>query len=461
MTSKSQKNQGYLLPYNLEPTEYVCLSLLVPNEDQYIRAIRGAIQELGYWWNWEKTYLEGDTRAKTAGEVWRKTIYESLQIGECEVSCCGEIDQLSETIIQLNQSYTNENNANTINNYGVLIDNYNGAVDPVVTIAPSLVSPSTLGNRALCSAISELIEITIQTERKRREQEALVIGIVSIALGIASALATAGTSLAMGLAVGGGATALGGILYAGVTDAVLSDQFAINEVKCLMYQRLANVKPTKTAFETSLDPTTGLSTNADLIRSVLTTYLNDTGYHASFLEKIEEGYRLAELGLIGDCSVCPDTWEVILDMTEQDHGFIPAPYNGYNCATYVIGVGWQSAYFRDPFSARGLRGAWIAYNFPAPTNILEIEAIFSKTNGQTGIPAATSYIRTNIEGTLLTSKAWVTATSPLLFVGNVFLNQFSILVRCGIRTTNVVTDPGGQATITSVRVRGKGVNPWA
>lgn len=176
---------------------------------------------------------------------------------------------------------------------------------------------------------------------------------------------------------------------------------------------------------------------------------------------IREGFDEPSNDWITLCVDCVDIWEVNLDLTAGEFGFEPVLYNGFTCAVYVPTVGFQSAYFQDFGILRGLRGAWIQFIAPLDTEFLEIEFTFSKVNGMTAIPAATSNIRNGVSGVTLAGQAWQTATSPLLYVGEITTTIINCLVRCGVRNTNVASDPNGQATITGARIRGRGYNPFA
>lgn len=307
MTSESQKKRGYPLPEILEPEEYLCLTLKIPNSDEYVRAIRGAIQELGYWWNWQKTYTVGDTRAKTASEVWRKTIYETLEIGECAVCCCDDIAEIKNQVINIRNTinFNNTNVANYYTNYATKRDEYGASSDPVLDIAPDYMIATATTEPAICQALNEFIATSLQIVIENRERDQFFAGLLTVSLGIASAIATGGSSLALGLALGSAGAGLGG-LFSGVAISVLEDQSARDEVKCLMFDRLKNVKPTIANFTASLATATGLSINAEILRATLEGLASNVDVHMGFLDRLNELYPLAQSGLLDDCETCGD-----------------------------------------------------------------------------------------------------------------------------------------------------------
>jgi hypothetical protein len=82
MTSEKQRNAGWLLPEQIDGyTEFVCYQVSVPNVIEYRSAFYGALQELAKWWNWDKTYEVGDTRATQAAAYWRELL---SVLGDCE-----------------------------------------------------------------------------------------------------------------------------------------------------------------------------------------------------------------------------------------------------------------------------------------------------------------------------------------------------------------------------------------
>lgn len=80
MTSQAQKNSGYLLPEQLTDHPLLCVDLLIPDVDEYRAAFLGALGTLSDWWNWEKSYQPGDTRASQAALYWRKLFLDHLCI---------------------------------------------------------------------------------------------------------------------------------------------------------------------------------------------------------------------------------------------------------------------------------------------------------------------------------------------------------------------------------------------
>lgn len=83
MSSKAQRNRGWLLPDDITGHPTVCVQFQIPNDPHFIAATKGAINELSKWWNWEK---DQTTRASQAATVFRQLIHDTLTIDD---ECAG------------------------------------------------------------------------------------------------------------------------------------------------------------------------------------------------------------------------------------------------------------------------------------------------------------------------------------------------------------------------------------
>lgn len=83
MPSDAQKKRGWILPNSIEGHPLICVTMLIPDVLEYRAAFRGAVQELGKWWNWERSGEPNDRRATQAAAYWRRLIYDHYKIGDC------------------------------------------------------------------------------------------------------------------------------------------------------------------------------------------------------------------------------------------------------------------------------------------------------------------------------------------------------------------------------------------
>lgn len=83
MTSPRQKKAGWPIPEN-PSTALKCVTLKIPDDLLFEAAFIGAVFELSKWWNWDKSYEPGDTRATEAAALWRALLIEHMRFGTCE-----------------------------------------------------------------------------------------------------------------------------------------------------------------------------------------------------------------------------------------------------------------------------------------------------------------------------------------------------------------------------------------
>jgi len=83
MTSEAQKKDGWLLPEVITGYDLLCVNLRIPDNPEHREAFMGALHMLDSWYNWEKTYTPGDTRASQSAFYWRDLLMTYLSIGDC------------------------------------------------------------------------------------------------------------------------------------------------------------------------------------------------------------------------------------------------------------------------------------------------------------------------------------------------------------------------------------------
>lgn len=84
MPPKRKHDPGYKLPEVIEPDENCCICIPIPNDFNHKMAFLGQLDELGYWWNWER---DPDKKGRETAAVWRK-IVECIR-EEMDMSGCG------------------------------------------------------------------------------------------------------------------------------------------------------------------------------------------------------------------------------------------------------------------------------------------------------------------------------------------------------------------------------------
>ncbi len=72
----------YVLPDVIEPAEYICVTLRIPNNKFHIMAFKGAIWDLCNWWNWAKDDAHNGTKV---AQVWRR-VFRAMRFVDCNPS---------------------------------------------------------------------------------------------------------------------------------------------------------------------------------------------------------------------------------------------------------------------------------------------------------------------------------------------------------------------------------------
>lgn len=219
---------------------------------------------------------------------------------------------------------------------------------------------------ALCYACSLYVATYCETIKEINHGAVSVANLTALGLTVAEAILVAfafvdaGTSLPLALALGAAAANLGGGVYGALTDAILDDVAAREELACCMYNTLKDLEPTRDNFKTAVDSCEGLSANAELIRATLSVDINnDTGlnnqFHA-FINTLGAELRPAELGLIEcDCVKLCYVWD--FEASTGDWDILTANYTGSQGYTQVT---------------TDVTKVSIEYNFPSPVDLSEI-----------------------------------------------------------------------------------------
>lgn len=337
MTSKRQKKSGYPLPSVIDPGTTVDYCVTIPDDPAYIRAFFGAVWSLGKWWNWEKSYAPGDTRARDAAQVWRDVLVTGVVEGcggladmldfrdnpldMCEVqyshdggltwqtafrkdNCGLSVGGISITIAQ--EAITTINNNNII---------YAG---DIINIAPLWAYTAGVTDICLCWCIRKFVEsiclwrmaqMTDNTDllniSKFAEDAIDIFGIVGIAV-----TSIGGNPLGTAVVGCGWALAKKGfeLLNAHLENdrALFEDEDAREVVACWMYQNLKGATPQYLPWSTSLDNFVGGDDAENAIMETVKVALGSEDLYVEYLLLVED---LNSLSVSLPTCPCSDRWE--------------------------------------------------------------------------------------------------------------------------------------------------------
>jgi len=162
----------------------------------------------------------------------------------------------------------------------------------------------------------------------------------------------------------------------------------------------------------------------------------------------------------GDCDDCAP-WAELCDFTLSDYGFEPTLFGATPLAVYTPGVGFESIY--TPTGLNGYTISSIARAFAA--DVTHIELTFAYTQGScfaSGDAALYIYsegfvhefYRLNVCDVPTSPVTWDFEPTPGV---PVTITQLQIAATAGVTPDD--TDPGGSATLISLRVCGVGAPP--
>lgn len=338
MTSKTQKKKGWLIPVDIsEITDAPLISVrfCIPNTDGMIAATKGAINELQYWWNYEKSYQPDDTRARDVAAYIRGVLYESLCIGGCDMLRPSETNPcLIEQSTDCGETWTTLIDFSLCLSAGLssfsdyfgqqLLDQLENLYDGTPgSVAPQMVydgSPDDafrdLVTCIMCEAfITTLSEAAVQgIERNLDKAQSLVNLVTDISLLIGPLLGPVAAIIAIGTAVAAAAVAVGQLYWTGIGIEIFQSDATRKKVACCMYDGLKGDTPTRSRFQASLDACgfTVLSPEAQL-SGAISPLLQSLDMYLAFIKVMDEVYPLAQSGFLDTCicgneasSVCVD-----------------------------------------------------------------------------------------------------------------------------------------------------------
>ncbi len=360
------------------------LRCLVVNEE-WMKHVGGAIEVLTEWRAWVD---DTDERSDSVQEILKMLAegYCMFQLRQNPSNPCLMEQSLDNGVtwttafdhsLCMSPALASESLNDSIDLLNQLLIDYDGTV---ASIAPDMVydgsADDNIRDEALCHALNELVDLMCEAELEYRLQVAQAATITAIMLALLAVvilIATAGTATPFYLALSASLAGGFGVLFGGLSEAILTDETAKDAVVCCMRDALYGATITKTDFENSLSSCgfTG-GTNEAQLAGAISQLLTQSDMYTSFLDYMQRAYRLAELG-IADCP-CVDVWEYNIDFTIDD-----GVADGWSV---VFGDGW--------FSGSGYRSETIGgqelnylYNYmPLDGDVTYIEF----TLGNSGTP---------------------------------------------------------------------------
>lgn len=446
MTSEKQKSAGWILPEQLTDHPLLCVKMLIPDNEEYRAAFLGAIDSLQEWWNWEKSYQEGDTRASQAAAYWRVLILDHLCIryGEHVITNCDDgtnkilyqLQQQNNELINARRSDAYDGTPTSIN-INAPTDNFNG-------------DNSTNRNLALCSATRDYVNSRVlETLNLYRYN----LGLASVAAGIA------GWFGGIFGVIGGGVAVIIAALQLIPIEEAAADEQALIDVGCMLYDDLKGVAITPANFTATINALPADTGNRATIITILKATAAAIENYYLFVDLLGDWYLNVQAGAV-DCP-CDDAWCYIFDFgTSGLESWAKAPTIG--AGVLSVGVGIVAEDVVDTISNPDVAGraVYMQRDFSS-TVVTKITATFDVTYGSYDFGGTAEALFVNGSAAVARTRAQSASgvNRTIQWTGSQIMNS----VRFFCRSSRDQTAPysySGAVTLKSVRMEGTGVNPF-
>lgn len=455
MPKKTQAEQrGYLLPETINPPQ-VPICICIPCDRNHALAFLGQINDLGYWWNWERDELKQGTEA---ARVWRQ-IYDDVdrQLRECGVFDMG---------CGCNDKPTRQR----INEDGFLEVSYDDGETWQIDTAddprfsnPILPEPS--GGVDKCIAANSIV--TALQELQQQEYEALLAGTNLLQTLYNIAAAFIGLVIAAPIAL---IPAIIALLISALIN-IIADQIpedfddAFTEAT---WQDLLCILYCEMEADGSFTSSSWLTVK-DRVVSEIGGYAGITWLHDTInLMGVVGLTNASRLGYGGsrDCSGCDcaTEWCYLFDFAASgDEDWEALASGGSPFGVFVSGQYWNATDEVDTISNPdiGARMVYIGRDMDART-ITRIVVTYDLTKGSYDSPTAPGLGIATDAGSLLTRGINTLANGTNLEVewsGSAVAEQVTVFIRASRDQTSPYVY-SGMAHIKAIRIEGLGANPF-
>jgi len=225
VTPKSKHDPGYKLPVVIDP-DTCCICIPLPNDFNHKMAFLGQLDELGYWWNWER---DTDKKGRAAADVWREIvtcIREDLDMSGC--GCDGER-------IPTNQRYTEDGHLEQSFDNGETWENADN-IDPRFNSPVFNPLPGADGATKRCKGANSVISILKAEQAKDSAILDAGTGITALIAAVVAAVAATGVGIVVGVVIALMSGILNAIINAGETTFTASfDGTTWDDLLCILF----------------------------------------------------------------------------------------------------------------------------------------------------------------------------------------------------------------------------------
>jgi len=456
--SERQRKAGYLLPEQIDGHPLMCVSLKIPDVEEYRAAFVGALYTLAQWWSWEKSFEAGDTRATEAATYWRKLLLEEMcmpavcpidlrqnPFDPCEIQkstdgvnwvtawrddlCITELPiPIVDTLATLQQN--------------LYETNYNGNPSSINPNAPDdFFSNNATRETALCMAVNSWVGSVVSQFVEK--------GKLALGLSIFTIIAS-GFLGPLGAAVGVLVSASLLLLSAAAIEAA-QDSEAVKDVMCCMIEGLTGDAISFANFQLALSSCgfTGGS-NSQILADVVTAELESEANYLAFLDLLGKGYILAQAGVA--CEAVCDSWSHHFLSGDGAIAFDTIVFGTYNSGDDRYDSVHQPENVRRIIQVNAVPGTVFRLNR------VELEFVTHVQNPFTGRPTTIYYKDELGVGTALAQIVTSVTGTYQLDTGEISVRASEVVLEIMSRTNGEAQD---FCRLTSVTIHGSGFDPFA
>lgn len=472
MPSETQKMRGWLLPDDfatIENAPLIAFCGLIPDTPETRAALRGTVERLSQWFNWDKSYTPGDTRARDTAQYMRQLLFDHFTIGDCNMAQF-RLRQNPLNPCLLEQSLDGGETWTVAFNYGLcstgtsgsndltdaifrlseLVDEYEALLDQYANDPNYVPDNITQADDPLCWTIVNFVDLLCQAVLEYRKKDTqgmqlagallgVVVGVVSVALGIA----TVGIFGIIAMTLASAVAELAATAWDNVSDGLLNNADAKQKVVCCMYNALTETTPTRATLLTSLD-NCGFSdplSNEEQLRGAIVGSLANTDIQVAFFELLSQAIT-GESGL--PATDCTCAWCYTWDFAAVKGSWVAREGSGIDRAVWVSGIGWKS----NQSNSNSRDEIIIQYDTGTAFSLTKATLTFTNFAGENPVSNLRDTATVRNSETVTATVIHQPASEMEITTGLIVLSNY------------VNNGALWDAVLTSVTLEGTGVNPF-
>jgi len=478
-------DKGWQLPTVVSPTEFWCYPLYIPKDIAYLRAVRGALGELTYYWNWQKDVA--DTRQQVVQNMLKMTLDADTILAVTEGVCvtdCDDILDCIESSLTIQEAIAKYSGSSNINS---------GTAENVTNLSGELVdNPAGCDNDIIFGMCVQLVEFADRLIKDLFENLAAA-NLASVNVGYLISLVPVVESLPLDEAFQLADKLVNDmeVAYLSASTQLLKDEIACDlfclaqDNNCVLtlemvrdyFQDKANIVFTYTdVLSFLIDFINGTFVGNAVYYGMNILFFQIFAFGGKFLDYLFTDYLRVINSMYNDpnsdwttiCDDCPTDWTWTSDFANSENIWEVNPSSFGDRAVWTNGIGYEYADVQIASSPnRYMRMAQIRTSvFTTPTNITKVEFTFDLTKGVSWVDPTTAQVINQVfydsggnDTELIFNADAVNGNGQVLTINPVGndVNRLVVSVRSSLVDS---ANYQGLPVISQVKVFGNGFNPF-